>query len=89
MLCTAGHLQIKSRNNAEARAGQFFVDPCTRLIMILIESQNLQGYRGVPFSDLTGRLISFVAPNMQEVTEIIHPDPFYLQDLIAEEWILE
>jgi hypothetical protein len=72
MLCTAGLLKIKSRNNAEARASPFFVDAGLRLFMILIESQNRQGYRGVPFSDWTGRLISSVAPNMREAAEIIH-----------------
>jgi uncharacterized protein YciI len=44
---------------------------------------------GGPFGDRTGGLISFVAPSLQEATEIILQDPFILEDLIAEKWIKE
>jgi hypothetical protein len=53
------------------------------------KAANLEGYMGGPFGDRTGGLISFVAPSLQEATEIILQDPFILEDLIAEKWIKE
>jgi hypothetical protein len=46
-------------------------------------------YMGGPFADRTGGLISFLASNLEEATEIILRDPFVLEDLIAEKWIKE
>ena len=37
------------------------------------KSANVKGYMGGPFGDRTGGLISFVAPSLQDATEIIHP----------------
>ena len=53
------------------------------------KSANPNGYMGGPFADRTGGLISFVAPSLQEATDIILRDPFILEDLIAEKWIKE
>jgi uncharacterized protein YciI len=53
------------------------------------KTANLQEYMGGPFADRTGGLISFVASNLEEATEIILRDPFILEDLIAEKWIKE
>jgi hypothetical protein len=51
------------------------------------KTANLKEYRGGPFGDRTGGLIWFVAPSLQEATDIILQDPFILEDLIAEKWI--
>ena len=53
------------------------------------KAANLKGYRGGPFADRTGGLISFAALSFEEATEIIQQDPFILEDLIAERWIKE
>ena len=50
---------------------------------------DLKAYKGGPFADRTGGLISFVASSIEEATEIILQDPFVVQDLIAEKWIKE
>jgi len=44
---------------------------------------------GGPFGDRTGGLISFVAPSLQDATEIILQDPFIVENLISEKWIKE
>jgi uncharacterized protein YciI len=49
----------------------------------------LKGYMGGPFSDRTGGLISFVAPNLEEATRVIQQDPFILEDLVDLKWIKE
>jgi uncharacterized protein YciI len=51
------------------------------------KTADLKGYSGGPFGDRTGGLISFVAPSLQDATDIILQDPFILEDLIAEKWI--
>lgn len=53
------------------------------------KSASVKGYTGGPFGDRTGGLISFVAPSLQEATEIILQDPFIVEDLISEKWIKE
>ena len=53
------------------------------------KSANVKGYMGGPFSDRTGGLISFIAPSLQQATEIILQDPFIVEDLISEKWIKE
>jgi uncharacterized protein YciI len=53
------------------------------------KTAKLKEYKGGPFGDRTGGLISFRASNLEEATEIILQDPFVLQDLIAEKWIKE
>lgn len=51
------------------------------------KSANLRDYLGGPFGDLVGGLISFIALNLQEVTDIVLKDPFILEDLIEQKWI--
>jgi uncharacterized protein YciI len=46
------------------------------------KSANVKGYMGGPFGDRTGGLISFVAPSLQDATEIILQDPFIREDLV-------
>ena len=53
------------------------------------KTANLKEYKGGPFGDRTGGLISFLASSLEEATDIILQDPFVLQDLIAEKWIKE
>lgn len=53
------------------------------------KTANVKDYMGGPFSDRTGGLISFIAPSLQEATEIILQDPFVTEDLIAQKWIKE
>jgi uncharacterized protein YciI len=53
------------------------------------KTADLKEYRGGPFGDRTGGLISFDASSLEEATEIILQDPFILEDLIAEKWIKE
>jgi uncharacterized protein YciI len=50
---------------------------------------NLREYRGGPFADHTGGLITFVADSLQEAIRIIEQDPFGLEDLIEQKWIKE
>lgn len=49
----------------------------------------LKGYLGGPFGDRTGGLITFIAHNLEEATEIIQRDPFVAAGLIAQLWIKE
>jgi uncharacterized protein YciI len=53
------------------------------------KTADLKEYRGGPFSDRTGGLISFVGSSLEEATEIVLQDPFILENLIAEKWIKE
>jgi uncharacterized protein YciI len=53
------------------------------------KSANVKGYMGSPFGDRTGGLISFVAPSLQDATEIILQDPFIREDLVEQKWIKE
>jgi uncharacterized protein YciI len=53
------------------------------------KTANPKEYKGGPFGDRTGGLISFLASSLEEATDIILQDPFVLQDLIAEKWIKE
>ena len=53
------------------------------------QTAKLPGYRGGPFADRTGGLISFVASSLEEAEEIIRQDPFILEGLIDQKWIKE
>jgi uncharacterized protein YciI len=44
---------------------------------------------GGPFSDRSGGLITFAANNMDEEKELINRDPFIIEDLVSEKWIIE
>lgn len=53
------------------------------------KTANLKEYRGGPFSDRTGGLITFAASSIEEANKIVLQDPFILEDMIAEKWIKE
>ncbi len=53
------------------------------------KKRNLTKYRGGPFSDRSGGLITFEAENIEEATKIIMNDPFVLENLIGNKWIKE
>lgn len=53
------------------------------------QAANLNGYIGGPFGDRTGGLISFLASNLEEATNIVQQDPFVLEGLIEQKWIKE
>ena len=50
---------------------------------------DLKEYRGGPFGDRTGGLISFVASSLEQATEIVQQDPFVLENLLVEKWVKE
>jgi uncharacterized protein YciI len=50
---------------------------------------NLKAYKGCPFADRTGGLISFIASSLEEAAGIIQQDPFILEDLIGRKWLKE
>jgi uncharacterized protein YciI len=53
----------------------------------------LDGYRGGPFADRSGGLITFRARDLQEATAIVEGDPFVRRGLLGErrtkEWLPE
>jgi uncharacterized protein YciI len=49
----------------------------------------LQEYLGGPFTDRSGGLITFIAPDLLAATAIIEQDSFVLEDLIEQKWIKE
>jgi uncharacterized protein YciI len=49
----------------------------------------LEGYRGGPFGDRSGGLITFRAAGLQEATAIVEQDPFVRRDLLQERWTKE
>ncbi len=53
------------------------------------KKRNLKKYRGGPFTDRSGGLITFEAENIEEATKIIMNDPFVLEDLIGNKWMKE
>ncbi len=53
------------------------------------KNSNVEKYKGGPFADRTGGLISFVTTSLEEATTIIMQDPFLTEDLIENKWIKE
>ena len=47
------------------------------------------GYIGGPLTDPSGGLISFLASDLEQATELAQQDPFVLEGLVAEKWIKE
>lgn len=47
----------------------------------------LPGYRGGPFEDRSGGLITFEAPDLRTAEELVAHDPFVRNSLIAERWV--
>ncbi len=50
---------------------------------------NLDGYKGGPFSDLSGGLILFKAENEEKAEEIVHEDPFVDHFILTKKWVKE
>lgn len=53
------------------------------------EGARLDGYRGGPFADRSGGLITFRAADLQEASAIAERDPFVRRGLLGERWIKE
>jgi uncharacterized protein YciI len=53
----------------------------------------LEGYRGGPFADRSGGLITFRAADLQAATAIVEKDPFVVRGLLRDrstkEWLPE
>jgi hypothetical protein len=50
-------------------------------------SLDLPGYRGGPFMDHSGGLITFEAPDLQSGEQVAAADPFVRNDLISASWM--
>lgn len=53
------------------------------------KESNVNDYMGGPFSDRSGGLITFSAITFDEATEIIHKDPFVIENILSDKWINE
>ena len=53
------------------------------------QNQNPLNYKGGPFSDFTGGLITFQAENQGEAEKLISDDPFVIKELLKNRWIKE
>jgi uncharacterized protein YciI len=49
----------------------------------------LDGYRGGPFADRSGGLITFRAADLEEASAIVGRDPFVRRGLLRERWTKE
>jgi uncharacterized protein YciI len=52
-------------------------------------NQNLPDYKGGPFSDFSGGLISFRAENQSKADNLVSEDPFVMKELLSNMWIKE
>ncbi len=57
------------------------------------KNQNIEYYKGGPFADRSGGLITFSATNIDEAKRTISKDPFMAEDVldhyIIKEWLPE
>lgn len=54
------------------------------------KNSGLQGViKGGPFADKSGGLIIFEAGSLESATEIIREDPFVIEELLEQEWVME
>jgi uncharacterized protein YciI len=49
----------------------------------------LDGYRGGPFADRSGGLITFRAADLEAASAIVERDPFVLRGLLQQRWTKE
>jgi uncharacterized protein YciI len=49
----------------------------------------LEGYRGGPFADRSGGLITFYAADLEEAFALVERDPFVRRGLLHERWTKE
>lgn len=52
-------------------------------------SGKLGGIKGGPFADRSGGLIIFEADDLKSATEITSRDPFVIEGLLEQEWVME
>jgi uncharacterized protein len=50
---------------------------------------DLSDYRGGPFADRSGGLITFEARSSQEAEQLAADDPFFREGLLATRWLKE
>lgn len=53
------------------------------------QNQNLPNYKGGPFSDFSGGLISFQAESQSKAEVLVLGDPFVVEELLKNMWIKE
>jgi uncharacterized protein YciI len=53
------------------------------------ERASLEHYRGGPFADRSGGLITFGAADLAAASAIVERDPFVLQGLVRDQWVKE
>ncbi len=53
------------------------------------QNQKLPNYKGGPFSDLSGGLISFQAENQSKAEGLVSGDTFVAKELLKNMWIKE
>ena len=51
--------------------------------------KSLEGYKGGPFSDRSGGLITFEAESIEAATATAMDDPFVKEDLLENKWVKE
>jgi uncharacterized protein YciI len=52
-------------------------------------TQDLDDYKGGPFGDRSGGLITFEASDLAAAEHLVANDPFRLADLLADKWLKE
>jgi uncharacterized protein YciI len=95
--CLMGEVTMNNSHNNETRFIFFYFnrnepEKIRRVVPVHVQywkNANLTEYRGGPFRDRTGGLISFAAQSLQEARDFALQDPFILEDLVAEMWIKE
>ena len=51
--------------------------------------RELSDFRGGPFADRSGGLITFNAEHIQAAQQLVEDDPFVLEDLLENRWLKE
>lgn len=53
------------------------------------QGARLDGYRGGPFADRSGGLITFRAADLEQASAIVERDPFVSRGLLQQRWTKE
>jgi uncharacterized protein YciI len=53
------------------------------------QTRELREYRGGPFGDLSGGLITFEAEDLEQAGKIVQGDPFVAEALLESSWLKE
>ncbi len=51
------------------------------------QTRKLRKYRGGPFGDLSGGLITFEADDFEQASKIVQGDPFVTEVLLESSWL--